>query len=191
LELLALNNTGIKSLVNLPDAPNLSRIEMTDNHMSGAELKHLLKYTKLTTVKFGANNIKELAELEVLSQLQFLVNLDLSANPVSEKEGYKERVFEIFPKLVVLDGYDREGNDVMSEAEDDDDYGDEELEQEGDEPVDGDDDEEGEFEDDGEEGEGDFDEDYDDEEASGDNLGKRGARGGDDSEEEAPPKKRK
>jgi hypothetical protein len=42
---------------------------MTDNKLSGAELKNLLKYDNLETLKFGANNIKTLTEIEILVNL--------------------------------------------------------------------------------------------------------------------------
>ena len=180
LELLAANNTGIKSLVNLPELPKLQRIEVADNHMSGAELKHLLKYPLLATIKFGANNVREIDELKVLRELPGLQSLDLSENPVVEKEGYREQVLALLPGLQVLDGLDREGHEVISDDEEDE-YDDEEGEQE----ALGDDDEEAEFNE----------EDYDDEDELDDDdseeagLGKRPAE--DDSEEEAPRKRHK
>jgi hypothetical protein len=39
---------------------------LADNKLSGAELKQLLKYPELRVIKFGANNVKELSEIEVL-----------------------------------------------------------------------------------------------------------------------------
>lgn len=66
LELLAINNTGLKSLQNLPDAPLLKRIELTDNKLPGSELKNLAKYPELGTIKFGANLVKDFDELKVL-----------------------------------------------------------------------------------------------------------------------------
>jgi hypothetical protein len=54
-------------------------------------------------IKFAANNVKELSEVEVLKGLQELRNLDLAGNPVAELEGYREKMFEMFPELVVLD----------------------------------------------------------------------------------------
>lgn len=128
LEVLAINNTGIKSLVNLPDAPKLYRIEMADNKLPGSELKHLLKFPQLKVIKFGANLLKDYADLEVLKPLSGLQSLDLSSNPLSDKDGYVEKVFEMFPSLEVLDGLNKEGDEVLSEDEDDEDYG---LQEEG------------------------------------------------------------
>lgn len=54
-------------------------------------------------IKFAANNVKELSELEVLKGLEDLKNLDLVGNPVTDLDGYREKIFEIFPELVVLD----------------------------------------------------------------------------------------
>lgn len=124
LEVLAMNNTGIKSLVNLPDAPNLVRIEIADNKLPGSELKHLLKYPQLRVIKFGANLLKEFADLEVLKPLNTLESLDFNSNPISEIEGYSKNVFEMFPLLQALDGLNKEGEEALSE--DDEDYGDQE-----------------------------------------------------------------
>lgn len=54
-------------------------------------------------IKFAANNVKDLSEIEVLKGLKELKNLDLGGNPVAEQEGYREKIFEMFSELVVLD----------------------------------------------------------------------------------------
>ena len=145
---------------------------MTDNKLSGGELKNLLKYKNLATIKFAANNVKDVSELAVLKDLTNLRNLDLGGNPVAEIEGYRERVFEMFPDLIVLDNYDREGQEYISEDEDDE-YGEDE---DGDAPE-------------GAEGEEDeLDEaDYDDEDAEDDDYGDEdyGEEGEDDQDEES------
>ena len=52
-----------------------------------------------------------------MQELEHLENLDLSGNPVTESEDYKAKVFEMLPNLMVLDGMDDEGNEVITEDE--------------------------------------------------------------------------
>lgn len=59
-----------------------------------------------------------------------LENLDLIDNPVTEVKDYKEKVWEMFSSLKVLDGYDKDGEECISVI--DDPEGDEEGEGEGD-----------------------------------------------------------
>ena len=99
----------------------------------------------------------------------------MDTNPVTELDGYRDKMFEIFPTLEVLDGLDKDGNDVYS------DEGEEEPEQdaeEGEEGID-DDDEEGEAFDDEDYDDEDGEDDYGDEEdESEEGLGKRGGEPG-------------
>jgi len=71
------------------------------------------------------NTIDEVTQLKSLKELNYL---DLTQNPVTSMEGYREKIFEALPNLYALDGYDKDGGSVM--LDDDNDY-----------------DEEGEFED--------------------------------------------
>lgn len=48
-----------------------------------------------------------------------LINLDLSANPICDVNGYRDQIFETMPDLEVLDGIDKNGNEVYSEESDD------------------------------------------------------------------------
>jgi len=139
----------------------------------------------LHTIKFAGNLVKDFNDLEPLKSLAELQNLDLSSNPISEKddEVYRNKIFDILPNLVVLDGVDRDGNEFISDDEEDEEFDGEELDDEEREHLRGqngeldddeeyddeyDDEEEGE---DGEEDEEDYDEE-DEEETAG---GKRGA----------------
>ena len=54
-----------------------------------------------------------------------LGNLNLEGNPIASKADYREKVFEIFPELEVLDGTDRDGNVIESVEDDESDYGEE------------------------------------------------------------------
>lgn len=147
LEMLSMNQTELQTIENFPEIPQLLRvsrplssppkIELNENKaLKGKELAHLLKFKELRTIKFANNGVESLEDLEPLKQLEFLENLDLSGNPVSEADEYKTKVFALLPKLNVLDGLDKEGNEVIS------DDGDEEEEEEEDDYLDSDIDEE-------------------------------------------------
>ncbi len=143
---------------------------MTDNSLAGSELKHLTKYTNMKVIKFANNKVKDLSEIEALKPLTNLLSLDLNENPVCNVTGYKEAVFGMFPELQLLDGLDKEGNEMFSEdEEEDDDYGNEEPEAEGAEQ--GEDDEDGEFDDYDDEEDGEDDQDIEEDELG--YLGKR------------------
>lgn len=107
-----------------------------------------------------------------------LKNLDLGDNPITNVAGYRDGVFEIFPNLLVLDNFTKEGEEYQSEDEeedeDDDDYGGEE---DGEAPEGAEDelDEEAEYDDEeGEDGYGDEEYGEEDQDDSADaELGKR------------------
>ena len=191
LAALMLNNTGIKSLVNLPNLTTLERIELNDNRLGGAELKHLLQYENLKTIKFAGNQVKDFSDLEVLKPLKHLESLDLTENPICEKDGYVEKVYAMFaPSLNVLDSCDKDGNEVSSHGDDDDeDYDDEDDEDEEGAPQKGknryegegelDDEDEGDDEEYGEEEE--YDDELDESESQAANKGDSNGKGGADS----------
>lgn len=42
-------------------------------------------------------------------------------NPISDKDDYREKVFDLFEDLEVLDNLNKDGDEVLSDDEDDDD----------------------------------------------------------------------
>jgi len=59
------------------------------------------------------------------------MNLDLEGNEVTKTEGYKEKVWALLTTLSILDGQNKEGEEIISQEsdEDEDDYGAEEGEE--------------------------------------------------------------
>jgi hypothetical protein len=45
----------------------------------------------------------------------------LHDNPISDKDDYREKVFDLFEDLEVLDNLNKDGDEVLSDDEDDDD----------------------------------------------------------------------
>lgn len=56
----------------------------------------------LNVLKLANNRVADLASIEVLKGLP-LKNLDLMSNPVCDGENYREKVFQMFPDLEILD----------------------------------------------------------------------------------------
>ena len=85
--------------------------------MTGKDLQVIpaLYSDTLEFLKLSNNLIRDFEVLGPIWSLQGLINLDMSNNPVTDVESYRERVFERRPELEVLDGLDREGNEVNSE----------------------------------------------------------------------------
>lgn len=145
LLMLSMNLCGLKSLSNLPKIDLLRvrllaniQFDLNDNQLTGKELSKLSIYPNLQKLKLAGNKIESLDDLKELKPLSNLSYLDLTGCPVSEDESaLKKFAFDFFPKLISLNGYDKDGESVYSEEDDDDEDGeydyeddDEELEDE-------------------------------------------------------------
>lgn len=126
---LSIISCKLKSLENFPELPALERIELSDNKISGT-LEVLAQYPELKVIKLAGNKIKSLEDITCLKNVTKLENLDLAENPLCKQKDYSEKVWELLPGLKVLDGVDRDGEEVISLGDDE---GDEEEENEGEE----------------------------------------------------------
>ena len=147
LEELSANNCGITSLEGFPSLPSLTKLELSDNRISGglAALKNLPNLVELSV---AGNAIGSVDELQALKDAPLVV-LDLVGCPCSDdSQEYRDKVFGMFPSLQVLDGKDKDGEEVELGSDDDDDEEDfDEEESDDDEGEDDEDDEDDEDED--------------------------------------------
>ncbi|XP_021930068.1 acidic leucine-rich nuclear phosphoprotein 32 family member A [Zootermopsis nevadensis] len=119
LETLSLINAGLTSLKGFPKLPNLKKLELSDNRISGG-LNLLRTSPKLTHLNLSGNKIKDLDTLEPLKEFENLKNLDLFNNEATGIDNYREKVFHLIPSLKYLDGFDVEDKEAEdSEVEDD------------------------------------------------------------------------
>ncbi|XP_041356024.1 acidic leucine-rich nuclear phosphoprotein 32 family member A-like isoform X2 [Gigantopelta aegis] len=169
LESLSLINVGLTSLQKFPALEKLKKLELSDNRISSG-LEVLQSCKNLTHLNLSGNKIKDIDSLKPLADLKNLKNLDLFNCEITNKEEYRESVFEVLPQITYLDGYDKDDKECLDddeevECEDDDDDDDEDD----DEELDEEDEEEvglaylqGQINEEDEEGDEDFDEDDDD-----------------------------
>ena len=126
----------------------------------------------LYKIKLEHNLIDNFDNLKCLSKYN-IKKINLEGNPlVSTNENYRDELFKLVPSLEVIDGINKQGNEVDSTL-----YGDEEEDDDG-EYEDGE--EAGDISEDDEEG------DEEDDDEGGDDEGDE-----DDDDEDAPQKKRK
>lgn len=134
LESLSLINVGLTSLKGFPKLPNLKRLELSDNRISGG-LNLLHGSPKLTHINVSGNKIKDLETLEPLKDFTSLKYLDLFNCEVTGIDNYREKVFSLIPSLKFLDGFDKNDKELDEESEDE-----EQNDGSGDDEEDGDDD---------------------------------------------------
>ena len=136
-QFLSLNSTGLKSIANLPKMHKLERLELCDNRITSSDsstFAHLNElYPNLKTLKLSNNQLKNLDDLKSLLACKNLESLDISNNPVSKLSSedlseeamaketleFGKLVREILPQVNVVDGFNKDGQEVVSDDEDD------------------------------------------------------------------------
>jgi len=140
---LSFNNCGLESLDNLPNGAGLIRLELKENKFKATELPKVAdKYPKLQILFLSDNNITDYKELQPLTKLKEIVQLELNNTALSKKPDYRSKIFEMFSALEILDDLDKNGEPYeFDEDEEGEDY-DEDEDEEGGSDYDEDDDEE-------------------------------------------------
>lgn len=116
LESLSLINVGLTSLKGFPKLPNLRKLELSDNRISGG-FNLLSGSPKLSTLNLSGNKIASLDALEPLKEFKNLKQLDFFSCEVTQTENYREKVFALLPGLVYLDGFDQNDKEVEDSDE--------------------------------------------------------------------------
>lgn len=120
LKLLSFNCCKLSSLDSLPSICSLEELQLSDNFLSGKELSKLLIYPRLTKLKICNNRIDNFDDFKVLDKLKDLNFLDLTENPITQKPNYRNKIFEILPKLVYLDYKNKNGEECPESDEEED-----------------------------------------------------------------------
>ncbi|KAL1491763.1 hypothetical protein ABEB36_012313 [Hypothenemus hampei] len=124
LETLSLINVGLTSLKGFPKLPNLKKLELSDNRISGG-FDILETSPKLVYLNLSGNKIKDIESLEALKVFKHLRHLDLFNNEITNLDNYRDKIFKMLPNLKYLDGFDADEHEA-EESEGDGD-GDEEV----------------------------------------------------------------
>ena len=115
---LSMCDASIASLSAMPALDNLATLKLSDNKIKNG-LESLTKLAALEKLYLAGNQIPDIETLDPLKKLSRLEWLDLEGNPVTRVPGYADKIFEMLPSLMVLDGKNREGEE-LPDADDDD-----------------------------------------------------------------------
>jgi hypothetical protein len=114
LELLSMNFCKLPALdTAFPASKTLARLELSDNELTAADLEKLTALKALTELHLNGNKIATVKDLEALKNLKALkilmiIETDLSNN----NENYRAELFELLPQVEIIDGFDRDGQEV-------------------------------------------------------------------------------
>ena len=113
--LVAININGkcINDISILSQIPSLEIITLNNNDISNLSVFKNLKNLKKLSLK--ANKINDFAQVEYLRYCPKLEYLKLKENPITKDKNYLKTIFEILPKLKILD--DIEVNKIINNME--------------------------------------------------------------------------
>ncbi|KAI4499422.1 hypothetical protein M0802_005318 [Mischocyttarus mexicanus] len=117
LEVLSLINVGLTSLKGFPKLPNLKKLELSDNRISGG-LNLLHQSPKINHLNLSGNKIKDIDTIQPLKEFKNLKYLDLFNNEVTNVDNYREKIFSLLPNLRYLDGFDKDDCEVEDTDDD-------------------------------------------------------------------------
>ncbi|XP_044210587.1 acidic leucine-rich nuclear phosphoprotein 32 family member A-like isoform X2 [Thunnus albacares] len=117
LEFLSAINVQLRTVANFPKLNKLTKLELSDNRISGGLEVLAEKCPNLTDLNLSGNAIKVLSAIEPLKELGTLKSLDLFDCEVTNLNEYRDNVFKLLPQLTYLDGYDKDDREPDSDAE--------------------------------------------------------------------------
>jgi len=110
LQYLSISGIGLSSLEHFPHLPHLQKLNLSHNSISKG-LHHLEKADLLSIIALDLsfNPLNKLAEIEYLSSMERMINLNFQSCPVTRTPDYRLNVSSILPFVKFLDQFDVNG----------------------------------------------------------------------------------
>uniref|UniRef100_A0A914DWK5 Acidic leucine-rich nuclear phosphoprotein 32 family member A n=1 Tax=Acrobeloides nanus TaxID=290746 RepID=A0A914DWK5_9BILA len=105
LRVMSAINMGLKNLDGLPNLPELTTVDLSDNKISDFD-QLVEKCPNIEHLNLCGNAVKTIDALKPLQKLSKLATLDLFTNEVTRLPNYREDVFVLLPQVKYLDGFD-------------------------------------------------------------------------------------
>eukprot|EP00250_Pteridium_aquilinum_P006746 c16598_g1_i1 orf=627-1964(-) len=104
LSKLSLSNCELQDVGSLKHLVDLKELRLAHNKIKHLS-KDLSKNSQLRIIDLGSNSLKKISDMEVLSMLPYLKNLNVRGNPFCLQDNYEDKVKTLLPNLQVLDGH--------------------------------------------------------------------------------------
>lgn len=114
LQYLSINNCALESLDNFPKISSLIRLDLISNNLH-KDFSPIKSSKYLQTLNLSGNKISEFEELDSLQSMTNLFQIDVIANPITQKPNYIQEIFNRLPAIKYVDSTDRNGN-LMAQA---------------------------------------------------------------------------
>ncbi len=114
LEFVNFANVGLKTVSShFPANAKISCLVFSNNQLDDSIVECLTNLTGLESLALDGNDIKSIEKFKLLLGLCNLREVSLDGNPITEStEDYRTKLFEMLPQLRIIDGFDKEGNEV-------------------------------------------------------------------------------
>lgn len=80
----------------------VKKLEIIDNKLTAACVPNLLQLKKLQSLSLGGNQFNTYEEIKPLTGLDGLIDLDLFGCKICDDSKYRQKIYELFPKLMVF-----------------------------------------------------------------------------------------
>eukprot|EP00884_Botryococcus_braunii_P021782 jgi/Botrbrau1/8288/Bobra.0251s0017.1 len=104
VKLSAANNGLLELGDSLSSCTSIAELRLNSNPIRELP-KSLCRNAQLQILDVGKSLISEFKSIKVLKKLQILENLNLTGSPLSQRDGYRDRVLAMVPGLSILDAH--------------------------------------------------------------------------------------
>jgi len=118
IEFLNLANVGLKNIsASFPSHEKIGAVILSNNRLSDDVIATLTNLKNLESLALDGNQITSIDSFKILSDLSNLREIALADCPIASETDYRSKLFEILPQLQLVDGHDKDGQEIMDDSD--------------------------------------------------------------------------
>ena len=120
-----MNICKLSSLNDLPTLPSLYKLSLNDNSLTTIEGLSKKCPALLELSLSGNAKITTIDQLNEIAKFSSIMRLELEGCAITKQTSYREKIFKLSDSLEVIDGFNKQGEEVPDDDEEDDEEDDE------------------------------------------------------------------